>query len=119
MTNFSGWLFDTVDLMQRTDLFLGMHGAGMTNVYFLPEVRYNSPMFDCMSVLNASCWHLNARLLALEDCCGDLRNMDIKANKRYFGVALNHAVLSCWYDLRYRLRCRTRPWSRCCPTAGT
>lgn len=37
VTDFSGWLFDTVDLMQHTDFFLGMHGAGMTNVYFLPE----------------------------------------------------------------------------------
>jgi hypothetical protein len=38
VTDFSGWLFDTVDLMQRSDVLLGMHGAGMTNVYFLPEV---------------------------------------------------------------------------------
>lgn len=42
VTDFSGWLFDTVDLMQHTDFFLGMHGAGMTNVYFLPEVRTGS-----------------------------------------------------------------------------
>jgi hypothetical protein len=38
VTDFSGRLFDTVDLMQRSDVLLGMHGAGMTNVYFLPEV---------------------------------------------------------------------------------
>lgn len=38
VTDFSDWLFDTVDLMQRSDVLLGMHGAGMTNVYFLPEV---------------------------------------------------------------------------------
>ena len=49
VTDFSGWLFDTVDLMQRSDLLIGMHGAGMTNVYFLPEV--------CIASSPAACSH--------------------------------------------------------------
>ena len=32
-------LYDVMKLMQSTDLFLGMHGAGFTNALFLPPVR--------------------------------------------------------------------------------
>ena len=39
ITKFDGALFDTMDLMRRTDLFLGMHGAGWTNALFLSKVR--------------------------------------------------------------------------------
>ena len=39
LTTFGGSLYDSMKLMQTTDLFLGMHGAGFTNVLFLPPVR--------------------------------------------------------------------------------
>ena len=36
--NFEGALFDSMDLMRRSDVFLGMHGAGWANALFLPTV---------------------------------------------------------------------------------
>ena len=39
LTTFNGSLWETMQLMQSTDLFLGMHGAGFTNTLFLPKVR--------------------------------------------------------------------------------
>ena len=41
-TTFEGALYDSMDLMRRTDLFLGMHGAGWTNTLFLSEVCIRS-----------------------------------------------------------------------------
>ena len=38
LTTFDGTLWETMRLMQTTDLFLGMHGAGFTNTMFLPKV---------------------------------------------------------------------------------
>lgn len=38
-TTFKGTLYDSMDLMQHTDVFLGMHGAGWTNALFLSQVR--------------------------------------------------------------------------------
>ena len=35
-------LYEVMKLMQSTDLFMGMHGAGFTNVLFLPPVRQAS-----------------------------------------------------------------------------
>jgi len=32
-------MYDTMKLMQSTDLFMGMHGAGFTNLLFMPPVR--------------------------------------------------------------------------------
>lgn len=37
-TTFNGTLYDSMDLMQHTDIFLGMHGAGWTNALFLSKV---------------------------------------------------------------------------------
>ncbi len=31
-------MYDTMKLMQSTDLFMGMHGAGFTNLLFMPPV---------------------------------------------------------------------------------
>ena len=39
LTDFDGSLWETMRLMQTTDLLLGMHGAGFTNAMFLPKVR--------------------------------------------------------------------------------
>ena len=39
LTTFDGSLWETMRLMQSTDLFMGMHGAGFTNTLFLPKVR--------------------------------------------------------------------------------
>ena len=40
LTQFAdGSLYEVMKLMQSTDLFMGMHGAGFTNVLFLPPVR--------------------------------------------------------------------------------
>ena len=39
-TTFKGTLYDSMDLMQHTDIFLGMHGAGWTNALFLSQVLY-------------------------------------------------------------------------------
>jgi len=42
LTTFDGSLWETMRLMQSTDLFMGMHGAGFTNTLFLPKVSLNS-----------------------------------------------------------------------------
>ena len=42
LTTFDGSLWETMRLMQSTDLFMGMHGAGFTNTLFLPKVRLSS-----------------------------------------------------------------------------
>ncbi len=39
LTKFEGSMYDTMKLMATTDLFMGMHGAGFTNVLYLPPVR--------------------------------------------------------------------------------
>jgi hypothetical protein len=36
-TTFNGTLWETMRLMQTTDVLLGMHGAGLTNTMFLPK----------------------------------------------------------------------------------
>ena len=36
---FDGPLWETMQLVHRTDLLLGMHGAGLTNMMFLSNVR--------------------------------------------------------------------------------
>ena len=41
-TKFDGELFDSMDLMRHTDVFLGMHEAGWTNTSFLSEVKLRS-----------------------------------------------------------------------------
>ena len=40
LTKFEGSMYDTMKLMATTDLFMGMHGAGFTNVLYLPQVRF-------------------------------------------------------------------------------
>ena len=39
ITRFDGHLWESMELMRRADVLLGMHGAGMTNVMFMPQVR--------------------------------------------------------------------------------
>ena len=39
MAAFDGPLWETVRLVRGTDVFLGMHGAGFTNVLWLRQVR--------------------------------------------------------------------------------
>ena len=38
-SSFNDTLYDTIDLLLRTDVFLGMHGAGFTNIQFIPKAR--------------------------------------------------------------------------------
>lgn len=38
-TNFNVSMWDAIELMQRTDVLIGVHGAGLTNSLFMPEVR--------------------------------------------------------------------------------
>ena len=49
LTTFDGSLWETMRLMQSTDLFMGMHGAGFTNTLFLPKVRpgRTDPLASC------------------------------------------------------------------------
>ena len=48
ITHFAGALFDSMDLMQRSDVFIGMHGAGWTNALFLSKVTLDDQhMFTC------------------------------------------------------------------------
>lgn len=38
VTKFDGTLWDTMQLMHSTDVFVGMHGAGMTNLLWIRKV---------------------------------------------------------------------------------
>ena len=49
-TRFAGHLYDTMQALHRTDLFLGMHGAGMANIMWLPVVCF----CVCTSAIRAS-----------------------------------------------------------------
>ena len=91
VTDFSGWLFDTVDLMQRSDVLLGMHGAGMTNVYFLPEV--------------CNCGGGRPEVL-VNRCFQPLVHSTLV-------ITSVHKFRVCWFF--YRMH----PWCKCCPMAGT
>ena len=51
LTNFDESLWETMQLMQSTDLFMGMHGAGFTNTLFLPKVR----SITTLALANARC----------------------------------------------------------------
>ena len=46
-TKFDGSMYDTIKMLASTDLFMGMHGAGFTNVLFLPPVRPSKIRFSC------------------------------------------------------------------------
>ena len=39
MTTFGGPLWETMQLVHGTDVFLGMHGAGFTNLLWLRQVH--------------------------------------------------------------------------------
>ena len=48
-TSFKGALFDSMNLMRHSDMFIGMHGAGWTNTLFLPSVRsHYFPMYRAL-----------------------------------------------------------------------
>ena len=38
MADFNGTLWDTMQLVAGTDVFIGMHGAGFTNLLWLRQV---------------------------------------------------------------------------------
>ena len=44
MTTFAAPLWDTMQLVRGTDVFLGMHGAGFTNLLWLSRVRAAPPL---------------------------------------------------------------------------
>ena len=43
-TTFDGALFDSMNLMRHSDVFLGMHGAGWTNSLFLSKASLSERM---------------------------------------------------------------------------
>ena len=78
MTTFDAPLWETMRLVRGTDVFLGMHGAGFTNVLWLQQVRAphnghgsSKPPF-CNTTLDPqmSCPVLRSTY-SLEHCRGD------------------------------------------------
>ena len=45
----AGHLYDTMQTLHTTDVFMGMHGAGMANIMWLPPVRVFAMHSCCIS----------------------------------------------------------------------